>query len=290
MAIGAIPPPHHAGAVFVRQAALVGAGNLSVRAVRSAARQRNPQRLIRILALAGCLLLSACATGPAPQRSVLARWTPSPNEGARRPELIVLHHTAIPDTVKSLAALRRKGNGGRVSAHYLIGPAGETLQLVDEGRRAWHAGVSRWGNVTDVNSASIGIELVNDGYSSYPPAQIQALIALLGDITQRLGIAKTSVVGHADIAPTRKIDPNIQFPWADLARYGFGRWYTLPLPQAPRGFDAMNALRLIGYDTQNPSAAIVAFRRHFRASESNALDAMDAAILASLLRGPGAAP
>jgi len=239
---------------------------------------------LRALALAACLLLSACASGPAPQRSPLARWTPSPNESARRPELIVLHHTAIPDMATSLQVLRRQGGDDPVSAHYLVGPDGEIRQLVDDGRRAWHAGASRWGTMTDVNSASIGIEIVNDGHSPFPPAQIQALIALLNDVTQRLGIAKTAVVGHADIAPARKDDPSVYFPWAELARYGFGRWYTLPLPPAPPGFDAMNALRLVGYDTSDPRAAVVAFHRHFRASEGDALDAMDADILVSLTR------
>lgn len=247
-------------------------------------------RLVRhARTVAGVLLtalLTACASAPtvAPQRSALAHWTPSPNFNARKAQLIVLHHTSIGDAAAALRVLRTRNSEGPVSAHYLVEMDGRIDQLVDESQRAWHAGAARWGDMTDINSSSIGIEIDNDGVSPFTPAQIQALVALLGDVTSRLGIPRQAVVGHGDIAPGRKNDPSVLFPWATLARYGFGLWPDATLMPAPPGFDSLAAIRLVGYDVSNPRNAIIAFHRHYRGTESPTLDVTDAAILYSLQR------
>lgn len=154
---------------------------------------------------AAVLLLGACAH--APQRNPLAQWVPSPNQDARRPILIVLHFTDQHSVQQSLTTLRGRNSGGRVSAHYLIGEDGQRYQLVADSARAWHGGAGRWGTITDINSASIGIELDNDGHESFAPAQIDSLLVLLEDLCTRLRIPRTQIVGHEDVAPTRKNDP-----------------------------------------------------------------------------------
>ncbi|URX63461.1 N-acetylmuramoyl-L-alanine amidase [Luteibacter anthropi] len=232
------------------------------------------------------LVLAGCASAPlkAPQRSALAQWSPSPNFNARKAQFIVLHHTSTVNAAEALKVLKSRNSGGPVSAHYLVEANGHIDQLVDDADRAWHAGAARWGDQTDLNSSSIGIELDNDGVAPFTQPQIQALISLLNDLTTRLGIPKQAVIGHGDIAPGRKTDPSVRFPWATLARYGFGLWPDQPLIPAPPGFDSLAAMRLVGYDVSNPRAAIVAFHRHYRAMESDTLDEQDASILYALQR------
>ncbi len=147
---------------------------------------------------------------------------PSPNQNARTPVIIVIHHTEQKSVQQSLHTLRTANSGGPVSAHYLIGADGHRYQLVADERRAWHAGAGRWGTITDLNSASIGIELDNDGRSPFSAAQIESLIVLLRDLTTRLNIPPRQVIAHADLAPTRKQDPSRFFPWQQLAEAGFG--------------------------------------------------------------------
>jgi N-acetylmuramoyl-L-alanine amidase len=228
--------------------------------------------------------LAGCAGGPrvAPQRSPLAHWSPSPNFNARKAQLIVLHHTSIGDADAALRVLKTRNSQGPVSAHYLVEMDGRIDQLVDDGARAWHAGAARWGDMTDLNSSSIGIEIDNDGHAPFTQPQIDALIQLLADLTTRLGIPRTAIVGHGDIAPGRKDDPSVQFPWATLASRGFGLWFDAPLVPAPPGFDSLAAMRLVGYDVSTPRTAIIAFHRHYRAMETDTLDDTDAAILYSL--------
>lgn len=241
-------------------------------------------RLAAVVLAIACL--AGCATGPrvAPQRSALAHWTPSPNFNARKAQIIVLHHTSIGDAAEALRVLSTRNSEGQVSAHYLVESNGRIDQLVDDNDRAWHAGASRWGDMTDVNSSSIGIEIDNDGVSPFTQPQIQALVKLLADLTTRLGIPREAVVGHGDIAPGRKNDPSVLFPWATLASYGFGLWpEPSPIP-APPGFDSLAAMRLVGYDVSNPRNAIIAFHRHYRAMETDTLDLTDAALLYSLQR------
>ncbi len=216
------------------------------------------------------LTLAACAATSG--RNPLARWVPSPNHEPRRPVLIVLHATEQRSAAESLLTLRTRNTGGPVSAHYLIGRDGALYQLVSEHRRAWHAGPGRWGTITDVNSASIGIELDNDGGAPFPEAQLATLLALLDDLCTRLQIPRTQLIAHADMAPTRKRDPGAQFPWRALADVGFGIWPTGPFAEPPPGFDAWLALAALGYALDDRDAALRAFRRRFRAIESDLTD------------------
>jgi N-acetyl-anhydromuramyl-L-alanine amidase AmpD len=232
-------------------------------------------------------LLAACAH--APPRNPMAQWVPSPNFEPRRPNLIVIHATEQHSVQESLDTLRTANSGGPVSAHYLVGRDGAIYQLVADGERACHAGPGRWGTITDVNNASIGIELDNDGESPFAQAEIDALIRLLDDLCTRLGIPRTQVIGHADFAPTRKRDPGFRFPWKQLADAGFGAWPQGTLVEPPPGFDPWLALRLLGYpldqdDTPDHAATVRAFHRHFRGDENDVLDAQDARILYALTR------
>lgn len=232
------------------------------------------------------LLLASCAT--APPRNPLARWVPSPNHNAREAILVVIHATTQDSVEQSLHTLRTENSGGPVSAHYLIGRDGALYQLVSEDLRAWHAGPGAWGTISDVNSASIGIELDNNGTDPYPTEQIDALLRLLADICERNGIPREQVIGHSDMAPTRKVDPGAQFPWARLAQEGFGRWPRAPLVDPPAGFDPALALRLLGYSSDDQAAVIRAFHLHYRGfgSEVAVLDQEDARILHALLAKP----
>jgi N-acetylmuramoyl-L-alanine amidase len=206
------------------------------------------------------LLLAACASGPR-QAGVPTRWRPSPNFDERRPTLVVIHHTSDRTAEEALAVLTDRAR--EVSAHYLVGRDGTVWQLVDERRRAWHAGVSRWGGSPDVNSRSVGIELDNDGEEPFPDRQVAALLALLADLKVRYGIPAASFVGHADVAPGRKVDPSRYFPWHTLALHGFGLWCEAPLAEAPPGFDALLGLQALGYDVSDPTAAVRAFDLHY---------------------------
>jgi len=213
-----------------------------------------------------------------PALSVTAR--PSPNHGERRlgVRFVVLHYTGMATAEAALARLCDPA--AAVSAHYLIDEAGACVALVPEDRRAWHAGVAYWRGVRDVNSASIGVELVNPGhdfgYRAFPAAQIDALKTLLRGIVARYGLTPGDVIGHSDVAPGRKLDPGELFPWAELARDGFGVWPEL---RGTKGLLAREAaLRLlssIGYAVplapelgadilSAPADCIAAFQRHYR--------------------------
>lgn len=196
--------------------------------------------------------------------------TPSPNFDERTlpVSMIVLHYTGMQTAQAAIDRLRDPE--AKVSAHYLIDEDGAVLRMVDEDKRAWHAGKSRWRGIEDVNSASIGIEIVNPGhefgYRPFLEEQIDALIPLVADITTRHGITRGNVVGHSDIAPTRKQDPGELFPWSRLAKLRL----ALPRPTKnlmdPLWSDAgfLIALERFGYDVSDKLAAIVAFQRRFR--------------------------
>lgn len=224
--------------------------------------------------------LAACAPLPA-DRS----WS-SPNFDARRPNFVILHHTSNDNAERALHTLTDPER--RVSAHYLIGRDGQRYQLVDEGRRAWHAGESRWGGLSDLNSASIGIELDNNGAEPYPAVQIEALLQLLGELRTRHRIPVANILAHGDVAPGRKADPGTLFPWMELAGKGFGLWCRQVPEAAPASFDPLLGLRALGYDLRQPQAAIAAFRRHFLAEDNAApLVARDAALIHCLLEALG---
>lgn len=231
--------------------------------------------------------LAACTT---PSRSPLAGWEPSPNVDARRAQLVVLHHTQTATFDEALRMLRTRNPSGRVSAHYLVGRDGRIVQLVDENARAWHAGAARWGAITEVNSASIGIELENDGVAPFPDVQVDALLRLLDDVTARQRIRREQIVAHGDVAPTRKQDPHAAFPWARLAAAGYGPWPRSAPAEPPPGFDPWAALALVGYDVRDPAAALRAFHRRFRGHDRDGWEPGDAAILHDLQRQKLAMP
>jgi len=237
------------------------------------------------LAFIFCLLLAACAH--APQRNPLATWVPSNNFSERKPVIIMLHATEQHSAQESLDTLRTENSGGKASAHYLIGDDGRIYQLVADLDRAWHAGVGRWGAITDLNSASIGIEIDNARGEAFTQAQIDALIQLLTDLCQRHGIPKTQIIAHADSAPTRKRDPGALFPWKRLYDAGFGIWPQPPLADPPPGFDPWLALARIGYSLDDRAAAVRAFHRRFRSRDDGddaqaAFDTQDLRILHAL--------
>ena len=238
-----------------------------------------PVRHLRCLAIPFFgLLLTACTQ--VPTRSALD--VPSPNFDARRANLIVLHHTGSDSVSRALRALTSPER--KVSSHYLIDREGTLIRLVDESARAWHAGKSWWGGITDVNSVSIGIELDNDGSEPFPEVQIDALLKLLTEIRMRYPIPSANVVAHADVAPSRKDDPSTFFPWSRLAAQGFGLWCDPPFPPAPEGFDLDLALAAIGYDPATPEASRRAFRLHFLAGESDPPQGMERDLAYCLVR------
>lgn len=238
--------------------------------------------LIAVLLLS---VLAACAN--APQRNPLAEWVPSPNFEARRPVIIVIHATEQGSAEQSLKTLRTANSKGKVSAHYLVGDDGRIYQLVADGDRAWHAGGGSWGTITDLNSVSIGIEIDNEVGEAYTEAQIASLLRLLEDLCTRLDIPKTQVIGHADLAPTRKRDPGSLFPWQRLADAGFGRWPSGELTDPPPGFDPWLAMAAVGYPLKDRAAAVRAFHRHYRGRDDGedpnaSFDAEDLRILHAL--------
>jgi N-acetylmuramoyl-L-alanine amidase len=226
------------------------------------------KRFFAALPALAALLLAACA--PAPLRTGLpSEWTPSPSFGERRPNFVVLHHTTNDNAARAIATLTNPALA--VSAHYLVGRDGRIHQLVDERMRAWHAGASNWGGVSDMNSASIGIELDNTGAEAFAEPQMTTLIALLTDLRERYKIPAANVIGHGDVAPGRKVDPSHLFPWRRLAAAGFGLWCEppyAPVAPPPAGADDALLLQATGYDTTDLPAAINAFRRHFRGDPS----------------------
>lgn len=195
---------------------------------------------------------------------------PSPNYDERSLPItmIVLHYTGMQDGESAIARLRDPA--AKVSSHYVVAEDGTVLRLVDDDKRAWHAGASHWRDVDDVNSASIGIEIVNPGhefgYRPFPDEQIDAVIRLVHDIKDRYEITRGNIVGHSDVAPARKRDPGELFPWGKLARLRL----ALPRPTqnlmdpmwSESGF--LIALERFGYDVTDPMAAIMAFQRRFR--------------------------
>lgn len=216
--------------------------------------------------------------------------TPSPNfdDRALPVTMLVLHYTGMPDAASAIAWLANPE--ARVSAHYVVAEDGQIVRMVDETRRAWHAGKSHWRGITDVNSASIGIEIVNPGhewgYRPFPEQQIDALVPLVADIVERYGIAPANVVGHSDIAPARKQDPGELFPWHVLAkrRLALARpsRNLMDPPWTDGGF--MLALERFGYDIADAEAAVVAFQRRFRPEHvDGVIDGECRAILLSLL-------
>jgi N-acetylmuramoyl-L-alanine amidase len=222
-----------------------------------------------------------------PDSSIVSDVIPSANYGdrskGRLPDMIVLHYTGMPDVEGAITQLCSAGTD--VSAHYIVLEDGRIVQCVPEARRAWHAGVSSWAGEEDINSCSIGIEIVNRGhdwgYPDFPSRQIAAVTALCRGIMLRRNVPTHRVLGHSDVAPARKKDPGEKFPWHSLANSGVGHWVQ-PAP-VMRGDtlklgiiseevrDLQLALARYGYGVQisgkydGPTMEVVAaFQRHFR--------------------------
>jgi N-acetylmuramoyl-L-alanine amidase len=224
----------------------------------------------------------------APDSCVVAEVMPSPNHGERkgdrRPDMIVLHYTGMSDADAALELL--KARGSEVSAHYFVFEDGRIIQMVQESRRAWHAGKSLWAGESDINSCSIGIEIANPGhdhgYPNFPKRQIAAVTALCRSIQTRNTIPPVRVVAHSDVAPARKQDPGEKFPWRTLYESGVGHWVKpaaiMDFGQTLRSGDRGNAVAVLqkslsdyGYGIEASGEydavtreVVVAFQRHFR--------------------------
>jgi len=224
-------------------------------------------------------------------------WVGTINFNLRKPNYVIIHHTAQNSTEQTLRTFTLTKT--QVSAHYVIGRDGQTYHMLNDYLRAWHGGVARWGSISDINSVSIGIELDNNGTEPFQEAQLASLLKVLASLKRTYNIPAANFIGHGDIAPVRKNDPSAQFPWARLAARGFGLWYDAAVladtTAAPFATDSLGqpgpsltpreALRIIGYDTQDLTAAIVAFKRHFVQTDvSPALTENDRRILYAIYR------
>ncbi|MFT2009883.1 N-acetylmuramoyl-L-alanine amidase [Pontibacter sp. 13R65] len=274
----------------------------------------NVNHTLACLVVASGLLLSSCSTNPyaatnksykkqvkayarslrqvpvtTPGEEALQQgdyWVGTTNFNLRKPNFVVIHHTEQDSTAQTLKTFTQPKT--QVSAHYVIGRDGKVYHMLNDYLRAWHGGMGKWGNNSDLNSSSIGIELDNNGIDPFPEVQINSLLQVLALLKKNYNIPDANFIGHADIAPVRKVDPSIQFPWKRLAENGFGLWYDedLLLPtlilesiptsdstvvlvekhvydSIPASFNPQEALRIIGYDTQDMAAATRAFKIHF---------------------------
>jgi N-acetylmuramoyl-L-alanine amidase len=210
-------------------------------------------------------------------------WVGTTNFNMRKPNFVVIHHTAqnsCEQTLKTFTLPRTQ-----VSAHYVICKDGTIHHMLNDYLRAWHAGNAKWAGNTDLNSGSIGIELDNNGFEYFDDRQMQSLLRLLDTLKNRHNIPVANFIGHGDIAPTRKNDPNWRFPWRLLADKGFGHWYadTTGL-QVPTGFDHLLALKVVGFDTKDTSAAILGFKRHWMADSTRGMTPVARQVLYALHR------
>jgi N-acetylmuramoyl-L-alanine amidase len=201
--------------------------------------------------------------------SISDEWIGTTNFSVRKPNYVIIHHTAqgsLDQTINTFTLARTQ-----VSSHYVIGRDGEVVQMLNDYLRSWHAGRGKWGNDTDLNSASIGIELDNNGFEPFTDRQIESLLVVLKRLKTKYSIPTANFIGHSDIAPGRKVDPSSFFPWKKLADAGFGFWYKEGLNTVtmmneeilPENFNEIDALRIIGYDVSDPKAAIQSFKIHF---------------------------
>jgi N-acetylmuramoyl-L-alanine amidase len=213
---------------------------------------------------------------------------PSPNFGERRngatPDTVVLHYTAMTSARAAIDWLCNPES--EVSAHYLVTPDGQVVQLVDEAQRAWHAGAGSWGECSDINACSIGIELANDGFSPFPAAQMDITEELVGAVMERWNIRPARVIGHSDLAPGRKRDPGPRFDWQRLARRGLTVWPQIkgetPLSDAQTE-EFLHHAAIFGYaPTAAPDAVLSAFRQRFRPWATGTLGQNDVALIRDL--------
>jgi N-acetylmuramoyl-L-alanine amidase len=210
------------------------------------------------------------------------RFVGTTNLTMRRPNFVVIHHTAqntCDQTLRTFTLPRTQ-----VSSHYVICRDGIVYHMLNDMLRAHHAGASKWGNNTDLNSSSIGIEIDNNGSEPFSEAQINSLLDLLDRLKKAYNIPIANFIGHADVAPGRKVDPSRFFPWKQLADKGFGLWYDTTSISIPADFNTLRALRLIGYNTKDSIAAIQSFKIHFVPGDTlNVITDTDKKILSDLM-------
>ncbi len=205
------------------------------------------------------------------------------NLSMRRPNFVIIHHTAQNSCEQTLRTFTLPRT--QVSAHYVICRDGKVYHMLNDLLRAHHAGVSRWGNATDLNSSSIGIELDNNGFEYFSEAQLKSLTDLLGRLKRAFNIPAANFIGHGDIAPTRKNDPNWRFPWKQFAEQGYGLWWSdTTSAEVPATFDHLQAIRLVGFDIRDTTAAIVAFKRHFMQDTTKGMTDPSRKVLYQLFR------
>ena len=210
-----------------------------------------------------------------------ADWVGTTNLSMRRANIVIIHHTAqnsCEQTLKTFTLPRTQ-----VSAHYVICKDGTVHHMLNDLLRAHHAGVSKWGNTTDLNSSSIGIELDNNGFEPFAEAQMKSLLTLLERLKKAYSIPTSNFIGHGDIAPTRKNDPNWRFPWKTLSEKGFGYWYDNPSNVTlPNNFNHLQALRIVGFDMKDTTAAIAGFKRHWLQDTTRGLNTEQIKVLYQL--------
>jgi N-acetylmuramoyl-L-alanine amidase len=205
------------------------------------------------------------------------------NLSLRRPNYVIIHHTAQNSCEQTLRTFTLPRT--QVSSHYVICEDGTVYHMLNDLLRGHHAGVSKWGNATDINSSSIGIELDNNGFEYFSEPQLNSLLELLGRLKRAFSIPPANFIGHGDIAPTRKNDPNWRFPWQQLAEQGYGIWWddTTDLNPPPH-FDHLSALRIVGFDLKDTAAAILGFKRHWLQDTTRGLSDAQRKVLYSLSR------
>ena len=210
-------------------------------------------------------------------------WVGTTNFSMRKPNFVIIHHTAQSscDTTYRTFTLPRTA----VSAHYVICRDGTVQHMLNDLLRAHHAGVGKWGAISDMNSNSIGIEIDNNGSEPFSEAQINSLIELLGRLKRAYNIPQGNFIGHLDWAVGRKVDPSRYFNWQILAEKGFGYWYDTTNVEVPVDFNAVQALRIIGYNTSKLESTIQSYKIHFVPQDTTkTLNDTDRKIIFDLVR------
>ena len=210
-------------------------------------------------------------------------WVGTTNFSMRRPNYVVIHHTAQNSCDSTLRTFTLPRTA--VSAHYVICKDGTVHHMLNDLLRAHHAGLGKWGSVSDMNSSSIGIEIDNNGSEPFTEQQIASLLQVLERLKKAYNIPQANFIGHMDWAPGRKVDPSRYFSWQPLAEKGFGYWYDTTAVEVPADFNALQALRIIGYNITRPEIAIQSYKIHFVPQDTTRIiNDADKKILFDLMR------
>jgi N-acetylmuramoyl-L-alanine amidase len=188
-------------------------------------------------------------------------WVGTTNLSLRKPNFVIIHHTAQNTCDQTLRTFTLPRTA--VSAHYVICRDGTIFHMLNDLLRAHHAGVGKWGSITDMNSGSIGIEIDNNGSEPFTEQQMNSLLQVLDRLKKAYNIPQANFIGHMDWAPGRKVDPSRYFSWKLLSDKGFGYWYDTTNVSVPVDFNALQALRIIGYNINKPETAIQSYKIHF---------------------------